>query len=73
MVGSVGSWVSGWLGRWVVGWLVGWVGKLRIKSISAQLSYASTETGLSLAITEQKIKLKLKLATPLHFNQVTYK
>ena len=69
----MGGWACGWLGGWVVGWLGGWVGKLRIKSISAQLSYASTETGLSLAITELKIKLKLKLATPVHFNQVTYK
>ena len=29
--------------------MVGCVGKLTIKSISAELSYASTETGLSLA------------------------
>ena len=28
--------------------MVWWVGKLTIKSISAELSYASTETGLSL-------------------------
>ena len=36
---------------WVVGWVGGWVGglTLTIKLISAQLSYAAAEAGLSLA------------------------